>query len=256
MHEVEVRGIPPWVDGQRLLGPGFSLEDGGVWRGEVSRDSAALILAQLRGVGFGGPLDVAAFPRLKRPAIRAGRTEEARARRESSVGFSHPAARLDEEGRYSLTPEGLALALGRQARGRHVTDLGCGCGGNAIGFARAGCRVRAVERDASRLALARHNAQLYGVHERIEFVQADALSVPVDDLAFVDPPWGGEYDKQRTVIGGLPLLPDLLANRRTELWAKLPPSIDAGGLDARAWFGEGRGDTRRVKFVLARWPAP
>ncbi|TNE91054.1 MAG: methyltransferase domain-containing protein [Deltaproteobacteria bacterium] len=253
-HRVEVTGIPEWVDARRLLGRGFAPADG-AWRAELSREAAAFLLARLRGIGFGQPLGVRVYPSLKRPAIRAGRTEEARARRSSTPGFTRPGVRLDEEGRFSLTPEVLALRLGERAQGRHVTDLGCGAGGNAIGFARAGCHVRAVERDEQRLALARHNAQVYGVADRIEFVHADAREVAVEDLAFVDPPWGGEYDKVCVTLDALPLLPELVAARTGELWAKVPPSLDARGLDAEAWFGEGAGDRQRVKFLLVRWAA-
>lgn len=250
-HEVRVRGLPAWIDARTLLGPGFTPVEGALVA-RLPREAAADLLARLRGLGFGGPLQVDVRPRLKRPAIRAGRTREARARRAGSPGFSRPGVRLDEEGKFSLTPEALALRLGERAAGRHVTDLGCGCGGNAIGFARSGCRVRAVERSTERLAMAAHNARIYGVADRIEFVQGDALTAPIDDLGFVDPPWGGAYDKVHTSLDDLPLVNELRA-RSTELWAKLPPSVDAEGLDAEAWFGVGEGDRQRVKFVLARF---
>lgn len=52
-----------------------------------------------------------------------------------------------------------------------------------------------------RLALARHNAEIYGVADRIEFIQADYLSFIKTELLkskprkidaiFLSPPWGG-----------------------------------------------------------------
>ena len=33
---------------------------------------------------------------------------------------------MDDEGRFSLTPETIALELGSLARGKRVLDLGCG----------------------------------------------------------------------------------------------------------------------------------
>jgi SAM-dependent methyltransferase len=178
--------------------------------------------------------------------------------REGSPGFDRAGARLDDEARWSLTPEALALAIGRRAEGASVIDAGCGAGGNAIGFARAGCAVTAIDSDEQRLAMARHNAGLYGVERRIAFVAGDAVSLTPRlsaDLLFVDPPWGRAYDKHRVVLEELPLLASLLAQRSRfgRLWAKVPASFDpASAPSARvvAFFGGGSGDARRIKFLL------
>ena len=42
-----------------------------------------------------------------------------------------------------------------------VADLFCGCGGNAIAFARRGISVKAVDTNAARLQMAQHNARIY-----------------------------------------------------------------------------------------------
>ncbi|EDR06419.1 uncharacterized protein LACBIDRAFT_149497, partial [Laccaria bicolor S238N-H82] len=46
-----------------------------------------------------------------------------------------------------------------------------------------------------RLALARHNAQIYGVADRIEFILSDYISFANAflriDVVFLSPPWGG-----------------------------------------------------------------
>jgi predicted RNA methylase len=140
----------------------------------------------------------------------------------------------------------------------HVIDACCGAGGNAIGFARAGCLVTAIELDGARIELARHNAQLYGVADRIRFLSGDAreLIATLDaDLLFIDPPWGERYDKQRVALADITLLPVLLAQRAryARTWLKLPPSFDPSTIDGArpsAWFGVGSGDARRVKFLL------
>ncbi len=262
-HHVRVHPLPHWLDAHRLLGvPGFVLEplgDGFVSaQAQLPRAQAADVAARLRGLGFGGRrLCCELTPALDRSVVRGARTADARRRRDTSVGFSRAGTRLDAEGRYSLTPEGLALWLGEQAAGRSVLDCGCGAGGNAIGFARAGCRVIAVEQDAARLALAKHNALVYGVAERIEFVHGDALRVAAEqvaDLLFVDPPWGGDYDHLSTMLQQLPLLEQLLPLRQrfAELWAKVPPSFDPSSVpdaSARAVFGMAEGDASRVKFL-------
>lgn len=265
MPLVRVGPLPDFLPVDRLLGPStwrIEHDEDGRWAAaELPVSDAADIAARLRGLAFGGlDTQVQIRPSLKRPAVRAGRLREARARRDTSPGFRHPAARLDEEGRRSLTPEDLALAVGRAAHRADVLDLTTGAGGNAIGFARAGCTVHAIELDPARLALARHNAALYGVADRITFTCADARDVLQHlqtGLIFVDPPWG-PYDKRRTTLQDLPLLQALLPDlqRFARVWLKLPPSFDVRTLPApcqvEPMFGASTGDQHRVKFLLVR----
>lgn len=54
--------------------------------------------------------------------------------------------------------------------------------------------VLGVDIDPVRLNLARHNAEVYGVADRIEFVQGDFLQLAPrlqGDVVFLSPPWGG-----------------------------------------------------------------
>jgi trimethylguanosine synthase len=260
---IRVDGVPSWVDHERLLGPGSWSADGSAWVAELSPSDAQAVQARLRGVGLGGrALTVAVVPAPKRASVRAARLADARARRDTTPGFTRPGAQLDDEGRLSLTPEALALGLGLRARGRRVLDAGCGCGGNSIGFARAGCRVLAVDTSEERLALARHNARLYGVADRISFVYADAREVvaaETPEVLFVDPPWGGPgWDRTRTTAADLPLVEALWSVPAAEVWAKVPPSFAPASLEGavpEAWFGEASGDRHRVKFVLVRRPS-
>jgi predicted RNA methylase len=261
---VTVDGVPPWVDASRLLGPEFSATDSAGWTASVPVDRAAEVDARLRGVGLGGSkLVVEVKPRLPRDAVRAARLADARARRATTPGFSRPGCLLDEEGRYSLTPEALALDLGIAAAGRRILDATCGCGGNTIGFARAGSEVIAVDVDAARIAMARHNASIYGVAGRISFRRERAEDQPFGDvdLVFVDPPWGREWPKERCTLADLPVLASILATvpPALEVWAKVPPSFDPEslpGFSAEACFGETSGDRHRVKFTLLRGHPP
>ncbi len=261
MPYVTVGPLPPWMPVDRLLGEGWRVSVDGVTvsaERELDREAAADVLARLRGLAFGGlDLQIRVRPPLKRPQVRAGRTREARARRDTSPGFVHRGTRLDEEGRLSLTPEALALRIGEASAGRRVLDLTCGAGGNAIGFARAGCTVIAVERDRERLEDARHNARLYEVADRITFVHGDARE-QVDqhdvDVIFIDPPWGG-YDHRVAVLDDLPLLAELLPRLPPgpALQLKLPPSFDPATLPfpvrVEPLFGEAGGDWHRVKCL-------
>lgn len=102
--------------------------------------------------------------------------------------------RVDEQGLYSAKPEAIALQIGKRLRGEVALDAFCGVGGSAIGLARAGKRVIAVDTDARRIEMARHNAAIYGVAERIEFVVGDCrerMRLGGFDCVFLDPPWGG-----------------------------------------------------------------
>jgi len=267
LYRVVVGGLPDWLDARRLLGDGdfeFSAEQGGRVSAQARLDASAAadLAARLRGVGLGGrALTLAVEPALPRVLRRRALAEEARRYRSGSPGFGRGGVRLDAEGRRSLTPEALALSLGQRAAARgagRVLDAAAGAGGNAIGFARAGLSVTAIERDAGRLECARHNARVYGVAERIDFVHGDARVLVPEieaDLLFVDPPWGEGYDKQRVEPTALPLLAELctLASSERPLWAKVPPSFAVETWpDARpeAFFGVGEGDRRRVKFLI------
>lgn len=262
--DVRVSPLPSWLDWQRLLGPGpwsVSEQPGGTLEAHalLHRSTAADLAARLRGVGIGGSLlSVEIHPPLHRKDLRKANTDEARRYREGSIGFSRPAARLDDEGRRSLTPEVLATTLGERARGLRVIDACAGAGGNAIGFARAGCAVTAIEIDPARLALAKHNARIYGVADRIEFVCGDARAIVPDrraDLLFLDPPWGERYNKERVTLHDLPPCREILehAAHIPKWWLKVPPSFAPStlpGCQVEAFFGVARGDERRVKFLL------
>jgi trimethylguanosine synthase len=265
-RRVCIEPLPPWLDHARLLVPGaFTLaarSDGDVrLEGELDLELAADLAARLRGLGIGGrATELRVEPALPRRSVRAARLIEARRRRETSAGFTHPNARVDAEGRIALTPEALACALAERVRGQRVVDATAGVGGNAIAFARAGCEVTAIELDGPRLALARHNARVYGVAQRITFLHGDARALVPSlgaQLLFIDPPWGTAYDRRYTRADDLPLLGALLASRARfeRCWIKLPPSFDARSLPGEvraveAVFGEAAGDYRRIKFLL------
>lgn len=262
VHQVFVSGLLPWIDARRLLGPGEWVYEGRGARCTLPTHAAADLDARLHNVAIGGcPILVQCQPALPRAAVRAARTTDARRRRDTTPGFTRAGTRLDEEGRVSLTPEALALDTGRRAAEagvRTVFDAGCGAGGNAIGFARAGLSVLAVERDARRLADAQHNARIYGVDGQIRFLHGDAAALAARhtaDLLFHDPPWGVNWARDGMGVDALPPLPAMLAlgARFGRQLYKLPPSFRVAELpDARptAVYGLAPGDQRRVKFLL------
>ncbi len=68
-----------------------------------------------------------------------------------------------------------------------VVDLGCGIGGDLIASARAGLRVRGIERDPVRAAIAAANLQALGLEGEVECADAQDVTIRPDEVAFVDP---------------------------------------------------------------------
>ncbi|KAF5376839.1 hypothetical protein D9757_008885 [Collybiopsis confluens] len=121
-----------------------------------------------------------------------------------SLFSSPPGCLLDAEGWFSCTPERIANQIAERCRCDTILDAFCGVGGNAIAFAKTCQRVIALDTSPIRLALARHNAQIYGVAQHIEFVLTDYISFANTylsgpksstsrkiDVVFLSPPWGG-----------------------------------------------------------------
>lgn len=92
-----------------------------------------------------------------------------------------------------------------------IVDPFCGVGGNTIALALSGRwkRVYAIEKDPATLACAKHNADIYGVGDKITWFEGDCFDVlgltngkeddtPLSALVkrhgvvFASPPWGGK----------------------------------------------------------------
>lgn len=257
-HNVTVGPLPQWFAPQPLLGPGRWVREGARWTAPLPTAAAADLSARLRGVVLGGcTVDCVVRPSLERRHIRQAATEEARRRWRSSPGFSRAGVQTDPLARTWLTPEALADQIAARRAPAVVVDACCGLGGNAIAFARRGWQVTAIDIDPAMVAMARHNATVYGVDQVIHFVEGAAeapVSTLTGDVLFVDPPWGPGY-RAPTTVADYPLLAALLAAASgfDEVWAKVPPSFDPGSLPgavAEPWYGVAAGDDRRVKFLL------
>jgi trimethylguanosine synthase len=84
-----------------------------------------------------------------------------------------------------------------------IIDAFCGVGGNTIQFAKYFDRVIAIDISADRLQMARNNATVYNVADKIDFICGDFLQLlaelsaainsdaPVAAGVFLSPPWGG-----------------------------------------------------------------
>lgn len=82
-----------------------------------------------------------------------------------------------------------------------LIDAFAGAGGNTISFALSGRweRIFAIEKDSHVLQCAKHNAAVYGVANKIWWIEGDCFDVVKKQLAsmgkdaviFASPPWGG-----------------------------------------------------------------
>lgn len=109
---------------------------------------------------------------------------------------------LDEESWFSVTPELIAKNTAQRLRSDVVIDAFCGAGGNTIQLAQTCNRVIAIDIDVNKINFARHNAKIYKVADRIEFIVGDFFQLAKTlkgDVVFLSPPWGGpEYLNRST----------------------------------------------------------
>ena len=106
--------------------------------------------------------------------------ELTRARRKAAEKFDQPDALLADvtgvEQASSMDVARHKAARFIDAGVRHVLDLCCGIGGDAMGLTDAGIRVTAVDRDPNKAAMAQHNARCDAVVADVTTLDLDALS--------------------------------------------------------------------------------
>ncbi|XP_043480567.1 trimethylguanosine synthase [Leptopilina heterotoma] len=110
--------------------------------------------------------------------------------------------KLDRESWFSVTPEKIAQHIAEKCKCDTIIDAFCGAGGNSIQFALTCEKVLAIDIDPLKIELARNNARIYGVEDRIEFIVGDFFQLASNlfaDVVFLSPPWGGpSYAKNDT----------------------------------------------------------
>ncbi|KAI9834938.1 MAG: hypothetical protein M1819_002661 [Sarea resinae] len=114
---------------------------------------------------------------------------------------------MTDDAWFGVTPEPVAnkiaehIAASAPPEKKIIIDAFAGVGANAIAFAQSGRweRVFAVEKDPEVLKCAKHNADIYGVANKIWWIEGDCFDVLKKRLAalgkesviFASPPWGG-----------------------------------------------------------------
>jgi 2-polyprenyl-3-methyl-5-hydroxy-6-metoxy-1,4-benzoquinol methylase len=95
-----------------------------------------------------------------------------------------------EARKYFVEPHIPRFAEFDRWKGKKVLEIGCGIGTDTINFARAGAQVTAIDLTEQSLEVARQRAKVFGLEDRIRFLQANAErlseTVPVEryDLVY------------------------------------------------------------------------
>jgi hypothetical protein len=109
--------------------------------------------------------------------------------------------KIDDTGKYSITLPKKADHITRiiqtycnKATSKKIviTDATAGVGGNVLSFCKHNFKVNAIEMDLERFNCLTHNINEYGYE--VNLINSDYLLVYdklVQDVIFVDPPWGG-----------------------------------------------------------------
>ncbi|ETI36818.1 hypothetical protein F441_16939, partial [Phytophthora nicotianae CJ01A1] len=101
---------------------------------------------------------------------------------------------LDHESWYSVTPQVIAEHISKRLACDVVVDPFSGCGGNVIQLAMTCKQVIAIDIDPEKIRMAKHNAAIYGVADKIEFIVGNSIDILPNvkaDAVFLSPPWGG-----------------------------------------------------------------
>ncbi|XP_063603301.1 uncharacterized protein LOC134779222 [Penaeus indicus] len=156
--------------------------------------------------------------------------------------------KLDTESWFSVTPETIAIHHAYRCRCDVVVDAFCGAGGNAIHLAETCKHVVAIDIDPEKIALAYHNATVYGVADRIDFIVGDFFKLAPflkADVVYLSPPWGGTQYMQEKVynvkaLGGLINCETLIATAQEitkDIAVFLPKNSDLYQIIELAGFG-------------------
>ncbi|MDR7087716.1 SAM-dependent methyltransferase [Aeromicrobium panaciterrae] len=101
----------------------------------------------------------------------------------SRMYFTHDALEQSTRQRVAAHRASRLASTGAES----VVDLGCGIGGDLIAFARAGLRVRGVELDPVRAAVAEANLHALGLDGEVITADVRKVEIGKDEVAFIDP---------------------------------------------------------------------
>lgn len=147
------------------------------------------------------------------------------------ITFIQPNINFTEETLHYMSPmskaDKLAALLKTYPRAQLVVDVFAGIGGNTLGFARAGLRVVAYERDPERFKMLRNNVLHYRFEKQVTTIRGEfnpgkdldiirtIQKIEADKVVFFfDPPWlpsfVQNFDKSQYILTGITLAGQLL----------------------------------------------
>jgi len=90
---------------------------------------------------------------------------------------------------HEITPENVAVHIAKRLHCNIMVDALCGFGGNTIQFAKYCDYVLSIDIESEKTLGARHNAEIYGVHHKIDFLTVDFFQLKnlVGDVVFLGP---------------------------------------------------------------------
>ncbi|MBJ7288031.1 class I SAM-dependent methyltransferase [Williamsia sp.] len=152
--------------------------------------------------------------------------------------FTHEALR-----RTTAAPVADHRAYRMRALGvRRVVDVGCGLGGDLLGFARVGVDVRGIDTDPVLVEIARANLEALGLPGSVEVGDARDVVAAEDEVVFCDPERGaarGGVAGRNALSPPWDLVSSMLAGRAV---ASVFPGVAHGdlpdGVEAE-WIGTG-----------------
>lgn len=156
-----------------------------------STSAVAAAVGRLRAAGHG-------------PDLVSAVVTQARLRSRAASKFGPFASRM------LFTPAGLEQATRLSVAARHagrfrdagrrrIADLGCGIGGDALGFAALGLEVAAVDADELTAAVAAYNLAPFGDTVHVSHARAEDVDLADRDAVWLDParrPVGGANDQR------------------------------------------------------------
>ncbi|KAI9775729.1 MAG: Trimethylguanosine synthase [Geoglossum umbratile] len=115
---------------------------------------------------------------------------------------------MTDDAWFGITPEPvankIAAHLSHTTSATTIIDLFAGAGGNTIAFAQSGHweKIIAIEKDPLAITCGKHNAEIYGVGDKIQWIEGDCFEVLQNEtyfffefgnkcVVFASPPWGG-----------------------------------------------------------------
>lgn len=140
--------------------------------------------------------------------------------------------RLNDTAWFSVTPEKIAEHVAARMCPRSVRKSNlvvaafCGVGGDAIQLGLRSQSVIAIDNDLETIEMAKRNAAVYGVEQKIDFILADMNTfVPrfAPDAAFFSPPWGGPGYKDKAAFDLADMDIDFVTIFRA--WQAITPNI-------------------------------